>query len=49
MCMPILNFNGDVVGVAQCINKLSDCDAKDNESCFSKQDEQVMNKYQIKL
>ncbi|XP_076367841.1 cGMP-specific 3',5'-cyclic phosphodiesterase-like isoform X1 [Tachypleus tridentatus] len=39
MCMPILNFNGDVIGVAQCINKVSE------DHVFSLQDEEVFRKY----
>ena len=35
MCQPILNFGGDVVGVAECINKLSE------ESKFTQEDEKV--------
>lgn len=35
MCQPILNFGGDVIGVAECINKLSD------DSRFSEDDEKV--------
>ncbi|XP_074599710.1 cGMP-specific 3',5'-cyclic phosphodiesterase-like isoform X2 [Brevipalpus obovatus] len=39
MCLPVLNCGGDVIGVAQCINKLPE------GSEFSKQDEQVFQKY----
>ena len=39
MCQPIVKFGGDVIGVAECINKLSDC------SRFTKEDEDVFQKY----
>lgn len=39
MCMPVLNSNGDVVGVAQCINKITGHDG------FTKQDQEVFRKY----
>ena len=35
MCQPIVNFGGDVIGVAECINKLSD------DQRFTKEDEEV--------
>ncbi|XP_054168648.1 cGMP-specific 3',5'-cyclic phosphodiesterase-like [Oppia nitens] len=41
MCQPILNFTGDVIGVAQCINKTKDC----LQQSFTKRDEQVFKKY----
>ncbi|CAG2169231.1 unnamed protein product [Oppiella nova] len=37
MCQPILNFSGDVIGVAQCINKNS----HSLQQSFTKRDEQV--------
>jgi hypothetical protein len=37
MCQPILNFGGDVIGVAQCINKIPDS----LQQSFTKEDEQV--------
>lgn len=39
MCQPILNFHGDVIGVAQCINKVTG----DHE--FTAQDQKVFGKY----
>ncbi|XP_017472335.1 PREDICTED: cGMP-specific 3',5'-cyclic phosphodiesterase-like [Rhagoletis zephyria] len=39
MCQPIVNFGGDVIGVAECINKLSD------DQKFTKEDEEVFQKY----
>lgn len=39
MCMPIVNYQGDVIGVAQCINKTED------DKVFNKQDEEVFRKY----
>ncbi len=41
MCQPILNFGGDVIGVAQCINKKPDS----LQQSFTKQDEQVLHNY----
>nr|XP_046911177.1 cGMP-specific 3',5'-cyclic phosphodiesterase-like isoform X3 [Dermatophagoides farinae] len=35
ICQPIVNSSGDVIGVAECVNKLSD------ESCFTENDEKV--------
>nr|XP_042906908.1 cGMP-specific 3',5'-cyclic phosphodiesterase [Parasteatoda tepidariorum] len=39
MCQPILNFQGDVIGVAQCINKVT------GDHQFTDQDEEVFRKY----
>lgn len=39
MCQPIINSEGYVVGVAECINKLGE------EAHFSKEDEKVFKKY----
>lgn len=39
MCLPILNCRGDVIGVAQCINKING----DNQ--FTEQDAKVFKKY----
>ena len=39
MAMPILNCNDDVVGVAQCINKIA------SDHGFTKQDQEVFRKY----
>ncbi|GFT92237.1 GAF domain-containing protein [Nephila pilipes] len=35
MCQPILNFQGDVIGVAQCINKVT------GDHQFTEQDQEV--------
>ncbi|OTF77646.1 hypothetical protein BLA29_014594, partial [Euroglyphus maynei] len=35
ICQPIVNARGDVIGVAECVNKLSE------ESCFTEKDEKV--------
>ncbi|GIY06975.1 GAF domain-containing protein [Caerostris darwini] len=35
MCQPILNFQGDVIGVAQCINKVT------GDHQFTDQDQEV--------
>ncbi|UXI20107.1 2-oxoglutarate and iron-dependent oxygenase domain-containing protein 3 [Sarcoptes scabiei] len=39
MCQPIMNFNGDVIGVAECLNKMTD------PSCFTEKDEKIFRKY----
>lgn len=39
MCMPILNCGGDVIGVAQCINKVT------GGHEFTRQDEEVFKRY----
>ena len=39
MCQPILNFSGEVIGVAECINKTTDCP----QQSFTKRDEQVFD------
>ncbi|XP_055949647.1 cGMP-specific 3',5'-cyclic phosphodiesterase-like isoform X3 [Argiope bruennichi] len=39
MCQPILNFQGDVIGVAQCINKVT------GDHQFTEQDQEVFRKY----
>ncbi|KPM06646.1 cAMP and cAMP-inhibited cGMP 3',5'-cyclic phosphodiesterase-like protein [Sarcoptes scabiei] len=36
MCQPIMNFNGDVIGVAECLNKMTD------PSCFTEKDEKLL-------
>ncbi|CAG2110617.1 unnamed protein product [Medioppia subpectinata] len=41
MCQPILNFSGDVIGVAQCINKTNNS----SQQSFTRRDEQVFQKY----
>ncbi|XP_023708360.1 dual 3',5'-cyclic-AMP and -GMP phosphodiesterase 11 isoform X1 [Cryptotermes secundus] len=38
LCMPIKDFNGDVIGVAQVINK-------QNDNCFTSNDEKVFSSY----
>ncbi|KAH9424393.1 hypothetical protein DERP_004577 [Dermatophagoides pteronyssinus] len=39
ICQPIINSSGDVIGVAECVNKLT------KESCFTEKDEQIFRKY----